>query len=246
MTTSGSDEPELRYQFEDQTPDYVPADAFDSVVVFYDAKESDLATATVIGPDRLLTAAHVVDDVEFDENGWAMRHVDMVPTRYRVVAQGDPLQPHGDWAVVQIEEPRWRDFAPMHADALRDGWTPTVGTEVFLVGYAAGFFPDRTVDVKAPTPSVVVEIFEPEWGGERWFGRGDSLHLGGMSGGPAMVWNAEHGRAEVIGVFSGYSPSTSTTATTARLLGVPVAQHEEHESTPAFSIQRLPVKWLKP
>ena len=212
----------LQRRFEDRTPAYVPAGALDSVVLLYDPATRTLASGTVIAPDRILTCAHVVERMSRDARGRLPVQIDGRLRVGAVVAAGDPALPHGDWAVLAFEHPEWLRVASIYEPARAITWQPAVGTEVMLVGYAAGFFPSMKIDVGAPTPCVVVHIAKGVTQRGSWIADGDQLELGGMSGGAAMIWNQDAERPELIGVFRGY------------------LQKEAGKQRVVYTIQRLP------
>jgi len=233
-------QPVLATSFEDQTPDYVPAGALDAVVPIYHGATETLGSGTVIAPDRVLTAAHVVADLPTDDAGGITLRIDGIEVRATVEAAGDSDDPHGDWAVLRIDEGRFLQPAMVHAPARERAWRPLPETEVLLVGYAAGFFPDLTIDTDDPTPSVRAVIRESGADRPSWYAVGDALDLGGMSGGGVMVWNHEEERAELIGVFRGYVPTETVLTETTRVMGMPVTTRETRTHGIAFMIHRLP------
>ncbi|MCK5944439.1 MAG: trypsin-like peptidase domain-containing protein [Planctomycetes bacterium] len=236
-----SDGPVLATTFTDQTPEFVVPGALDAVVPIYHPPTETLGSGTVIAPDRVLTAAHVVHDLGVDEDGRLALHIDGSAASVTVEAVGDPDAPHGDWAVLRIDEPRWLQPARVHEAVRRAGWRPRPETEVLLVGYAAGFFPDMHIDIDAPTPCVRAVLRETGDEQPCWYAVGDALDLGGMSGGGVMVWNHELQRAELIGVFRGYVPTETITTETTRVLGLPVTLRETRSRGIAFMIHKLPM-----
>lgn len=236
----------VRHTFDDGTPEYVPAGALDAVVLLSDPVHSTLGSGIVIAPDRILTALHVVADMPRDERGRLELQVDGEAAIAVLEACGDVDGPHGDWAVLAFELPRWRRAAIVHPAAHDDGWVPARGQKLLLVGYAKGFFPDLYVDVAAPTPSVEVEVCENGREHPCWYAVGEPLHLGGMSGGAAMIWNHDLGRAELIGIFRGYVGSETRTTQHRKIHGVTVQVDETVEPGIAFTIHRLPVLVRRP
>lgn len=230
----------LLREFSDQTPDYVPSGALDSVVLLYDDEKSIVGSGTVIAPDRVLTAAHVIDDMTRDERGRLKIRIDADPVIAVIEAMGAPELPHGDWAILAFDRARWTRVAPVHEAAKSVDWVPPPGSEVLLVGYAAGFFPSKSINVDEPTPSVRVRIIETDAKATAWYASGEPLHLGGMSGGAAMIWNHEAQRAELIGIFRGYAAAETTTTETLRIFGVAASINETKEPDVAFIIHRLP------
>ena len=236
----------LATSFSDQTPSFVTPGALDAVVPVYHADTETLASATVLAPDLVLTAAHVLEGLPVDERGELDLWVDGHRVRGAVAALGDSEAPHGDWALVRVEPGRLLLPAVVHPPARRSGWRPEPGTEVLLVGYAAGFFSDMRIDTDAPTPCVRAVIEEASATGECWYAVGDELELGGMSGGGVMVWNHEERRPELIGVFRGYVGKTVTRTEVYRVAGVEVPVRERRRRGISFMIHRLPEVVARP
>lgn len=230
----------LREHFADQTPAHVEPGALDSVVLLYDPKKPTLGSGTVIAPDRVLTAAHVVDDMTRDERGRLLVEIDGEPLTAVVEAAGDLDQPHGDWAVLALDRARWSQVAIVHEPARDIRWVPPTGTEILLVGYASGFFPDKMINVDTPTPCVVAKIVNTAPEHAAWFAEGDLVDLKGMSGGAAMLWNRERNRAELIGLFRGYVRTETVTTRETEIAGVITTTRETVEPGIAFTIHRLP------
>jgi hypothetical protein len=226
--------------FADQTPPEVPRGALDAVVMLYDQPRQELASAIVVAPNLLLTAAHVVEHATTLDDLKSLA-VEGEPRRLRVVACGDKATPHGDWALLAAApEAAFRPVATLHAPALRPDWAPAPGTPILLVGFAAGFFPERRIDVHAPTPSVRATIDAGAADAGCWVAHGDPLHLGGMSGGAAMVWNEATQLAEVIGVFSGYVTTEIVEVEKRRVLGILVGESRKRRPGVQFMVHRLP------
>ncbi|MFT4515625.1 MAG: hypothetical protein ACI89X_004566 [Planctomycetota bacterium] len=235
--------PDLSYlqkQFEDQTPQFVAPGSLDSVVLIHDDQTRTIGSGTVIAPDRVLTAAHVVSGLTRDDRGRLSIRIDGEAVTAVVESAGDPELPHGDWAILAFERAHWIRVAAVY-EATRDHrWVPDIDTEVLLVGFAAGFYPTMNIDVRAPTPCVRVRIRET---GERqpaWYAIGDALDLSGMSGGAAMIWNYQTGRPELIGVFRGYVQTETVTTEQTRIAGVSTSVRETKKPGIAFMIHRLP------
>ncbi|MFK7739509.1 MAG: trypsin-like peptidase domain-containing protein [Planctomycetota bacterium] len=226
--------------FADGTPDFVVDGALDSVVLIADPVHSAVGSGTVISPDHILTALHVVDEMARDERGHLLMEVDGVPLAAVLEACGNVDAPHGDWAVLAFDRPYWSQVAFVHPQAGDESWAPAREQELLLVGYAAGFFPDLHVNVDAPTPSVAVRISEAGNEHPCWYAVGDELHLAGMSGGGVMIWNHEAGRAELMGVFRGYVGTETRIVETERILGTVVSQRETSKPGIAYTIHRLP------
>lgn len=237
---------ELATSFSDQTPSFVTPGALDAVVPVYHADTETLASATVLAPDLVLTAAHVLEGLPVDEFGELELWIDGQRVRSAVAAIGDSAAPHGDWALVRVEPGRFLLPAVVHPPARRPGWRPEPGTEVLLVGYAAGFFSDMRIDTDAPTPCVRAVIEEASATGECWYAVGDELELGGMSGGGVMVWNHEERRPELIGVFRGYVGKTITQTEVYRVAGVEMPFRERRRRGISFMIHQLPEAVARP
>ena len=112
-------------------------------------------------------------------------------------------------------------------------------------GPAAGFFEDKVVEVEAPTPCVLATIKDTDLDHKSWYASAAPMHLGGMSGGGVMVWNAERGRAELVGIFIGYVGSEQTTKETAKLWGITLRSHRRIEPRTAYIVHRLPAEALR-
>ena len=238
--------PALAKSFVDQTPSFVTPGALDAVIPVYHAASETLASGTVIAPDLVLTAAHVVQGLQADDRGALELWVDGRRVRGTVAALGDQEAPHGDWALLRVEPGRFLQPAVLHPPARRPGWCPEPGTEVLLVGYAAGFFPDMRIDADAPTPCVRAVIEEATADGDCWYAAGDELELGGMSGGGVMIWNHEQQRPELIGVFRGYVGKTVTRTEVFRVAGFSLPGRERRRRGISFMIHRLPEALLRP
>ncbi len=235
---------ELARTFTDQTPGWLPKGALDVVVLLQHPESEMLASAVVIAPDRLLTAAHVVGGLPRETGEVMHLTVEGRPTELRVVAQGDSEAAHGDWAILAADSMLWENVAQIHEPARSVDWSPALDTEVFLVGYAAGFFPERKINIDDPPPAIIVKIIELDGAkstdAPAWLGKGQALHLGGMSGGAALVWNSTARRAELIGVFPGYIATGQADTTTVRFLGIPVSRRQHSRPSVAYKVHRLP------
>ncbi len=232
----------------DQTPDFVTPGALDCVVPILvggaDGRDS-LGSGVVVAPDVVLTAAHVLAAAPRDDD-WVSLSVDGVPCRARVLASAAPEAPHGDWAVLQLDEPTRAPPARLHQPARAPSWQPSAGMDVLLVGYAIGFFSpaaggEVTIPIDEPTPCVRATI-RAEQRPDCWLAATPPLDLVGMSGGAAMVWNFEEQRAEVIGLVTGFEPWVETVTTTTRRRaqqGAPQTMVRE-VSTVTYQLRRLP------
>ena len=78
-----------------------------------------------------------------------------------------------------------------------------------------------------------------------WTLRGDPLERGGMSGGAAMVWNEARSRAELIGVFVGYSAARRISTTENVVGGVVLSRETESFPSVRFNVVRAPVDALE-
>jgi len=232
--------PPLATEFEDQTPEQLPPGALDAVVALFDPELRLLASGILVGPDRLLTAAHVVAHLPRDGSADRAMLVAGRPERVGIVAIGDADAAHGDWAILALATDERRPRATLHAAALASDWAPTPGTEILLVGFAAGFFAGRSLDLSASPPSVRARIGQHDPDGRRWLADADALDLGGMSGGAAVLWSPVAGRAEVFGVFRGIVGSEYCTTESVTVLGVPVGTEVTRRRGYAFEIHRLP------
>jgi len=232
--------PPLRQHFDDQTPAYVDPGALDSVVLIYDAKATMLGSGTVIAPDRVLTAAHVIDDMTRDERGRLTVNIDGKPVTAVVEGAGDPHAQHGDWALLALDRAYWSQVAVVHEPARTLGWTPPIGAEILLVGFAAGFFPDKVIDVDKPTPCLVARVQATKPAQPEWYAEGDLVEPKGMSGGAAMLWNHEKNRPELIGIFRGYVGTATVRTEQTLVLGVVTSEREITARGIAFTIHRLP------
>lgn len=236
--------PVLASTFADQSPEWLPHDALDFVVALYDPLRGSLASGIVVGPGLLLTAAHFAEALRRDDRGDTRQVVDGVSQRVRLVAIGSVEAKHGDWAVIALPDDQPRRVATLHEPALDPAWAPARGTEILLVGYAAGFFPGLQIDLGAPTPCIRARIDASEPQQRSWYAVGDAVDLGGMSGGAAVVWNRELRRAEVIGVFRGYVGMRHVSVEEATFLGVKVGERITSQPDIAFEIHRLPAAVL--
>lgn len=237
---TGQDFRHLKKNFRDQTPPFVTPGSLDSVVLIHDSETRTIGSGTVIAPDRVLTAAHVVSGLTRDQRGRLRIRIDGLPVTAIVEAAGDPDLPHGDWAVLAFEEPHWVQVAAVYEATRNHRWAPDVDCEVLLVGYAAGFFPDKQIDVTAPTPCVRVRIRETGELQPAWYAIGDAYDLSGMSGGAAMIWNYETERAELIGIFRGFVGTETVTTEHTNIPGVPTSVRKTRKPGIAFMIHRLP------
>ncbi|MEM1449093.1 MAG: hypothetical protein AAGI22_08260 [Planctomycetota bacterium] len=244
--------PEMLTSFGDQTPDYVPDGALDAVVMIQTPDRSTYGSAIGVSETHLLTAIHVVQGWQ-SEPGVVPLRVDGDLAEATIVARGSLDAHHGDWALLELPRRMWPAIAPVHAPAHGAEWSPEADTEVLLVGYAAGFFTAErgsaegedppVVLVDAPTPSVVMRMAEARE--SSWTLRGDPLDLGGMSGGAAMVWNEARPRAELIGVFVGYSPARRISTTETVVGGIVLSRETESFPTVRFNVMRLPLAALE-
>lgn len=232
--------PYLKREFEDQTPDFVSEGSLDSVVLIHDDRTRMIGSGTVIAPDRVLTAAHVIAGLTRDARGRLAIRIDGRPVTAVVESAGDPAVPHGDWAILAFERPYWPRVASVYPATRDHRWVPEVDTEVLLVGFAAGFFPDKSIDVDAPTPCVRVRIRETGDDQPAWYAIGEPLDLSGMSGGAAMIWNFETGRPELVGIFRGYVQTETVTTERTRIAGAGTSVRETTRPGIAFMIHRLP------
>ena len=230
--------PELKTQFGNATPDYVKPEALHCVVVVTNEAKNRLGSAIAISETRLLTAAHVID-TDVGDDGVVELLIDGELLQGKVVAMGDQETPHGDWAILEFESGHWDAVATIHDLARNQSWAPPAGTELLLVGYAAGFFPDLKVNIDEPPPAVVVRMSDID-SDDEWLAKGANLHLGGMSGGAAMIWNSVEQRGELVGVLHGYLATTIEEQEIRRFLGIEISRHIERTPGVAFVIHRLP------
>lgn len=230
----------LKKQFEDQTPAFVTEGSLDSVVLIHDDQTRRIGSGTVIAPDRVLTAAHVIAGLTRDDRGRLSICIEGQPVIAVVEAAGDPELPHGDWAILAFEQPHWVRVAAVHEATRNHRWVPEIDTEILLVGFAAGFFPSLKIDVNAPTPCVRVRIRETGEQQPAWYAIGDALDLSGMSGGAAMIWNYETERPELIGIFRGFVATETVTTEHTSIPGVPTSVRSTRKPGTAFIIHRLP------
>lgn len=232
----------------DETPEFVTPGALDCVVPLLlagvDGQQS-LGSGVVVAPDLLLTADHVLDAAPRAGDRITLS-VDGVTTGATILAALSRQAPHGDWAVLQLDEATRAPPARLHQPAREPDWQPAPGTEVLLVGYALGFFtPDAggevAISVDDPTPCVRATIrSDPR--PDCWIAATSPRYLGGMSGGAAMVWNVEEQRAEVIGLLTSFVPwvETVTTTTTRRAPSDGPRTMVREVSTLPYQIRRLP------
>lgn len=244
----------LTRTFADETPAYVTPGALDCVVPILVDDGSDglsLGSGVVIAPDVVLTAAHVVDALVAGGAPLSVV-VDGVSTQATLLGAAGRDEPHGDWALLQLEDVVTAPPALIHGPARDPGWEPAPGTEVLLAGYALGFFGvggDEEVSISpdAPTPCVRGQI-EADGGAGCWLAATAPVFLGGISGGAAMVWNLEAQRAEVIGVVTSFLPTLTTQRTTRTLRmpgGAPRVLTSEVRTVP-YQIRRLPQLVARP
>lgn len=236
----------LEKHFEDQTPSFVTPGSLDSVVLIHDEQTRTIGSGTVIAPDRVLTAAHVVSGLTRDERGRLSIRIDGEAVTAVVESAGDPELPHGDWAILAFEKPNWVRVASVYPATRDHRWVPEIDTEVLLVGYAAGFFPDMQIDVSAPTPCVRVRIRETSDKQPAWYAIGDAFDLNGMSGGAAMIWNYETQRPEIIGIFRGYVVTETVTTEQTHIVGAVTSVLETKKPAVALMIHRLPATVRNP
>jgi len=241
-TVSHDSEP-LQQTFESDLPAWLDEDARRAVVMVYDPLATQLSTAIVIGTDLLLTAAHAVDDFDVNENGWASTQVAGQDSRVRIIEQGEFGQAHGDWAILQVEHADFEPVAHLHAAAFDPNWAPQLGTQVALVGYAAGFFPTHEVDVGEPSPGITTMVAQAptnERGAGIWYTSGGVRDLGGLSGGAAFILSPQSGRPEVIGVFTSQLRTRMADHEVMRFLGIPLRHTRIERDGLLYDIQRLP------
>ena len=200
----------------------------------------------MIAPDRVLTAAHVVAGLTRDERGRLSIRIDGETTTAVVESAGDPELPHGDWAILAFEKPNWVRVVSVYPATRDHRWVPEIATEVLLDGYAAGFFPDMKIDVKAPTPCVRVRIRATSDKQPAWYAIGEAFELNGMSGGAAMIWNYETQRPEIIGIFRGYVLTETVTTEQTRIVGAVTSVFETKKPAVALMIHRLPAAVRNP
>ncbi len=184
-----------------------------------------VGTAVPLGGGRLLTCRHIIPERALARSGPDPRGprgaanppvaatIDGHPAIYQVLAAGDEAGPRGDWALIEVlrlgEGPRV-DLPPTIAVEFDPAWQPRGDEPVLLLGYPA--FADGDLGpvvagrqppfVLAARPSPKHESLEyPDQILVR--ARGSGAHLGGLSGGPAVVWEADRNRAVVVGIALG-------------------------------------------
>lgn len=178
-------------------------------VVLLSRDKPGFGTGILVGPNRLLTARHVLDlfggaateafRVCISES-WATA---------RVVARGEMDAPHGDWALLEVEGAAWppERLVTLHAPALAADWSPPEGTEVVMAGCGGNFFVGERVDPRVTAPTVATRTVgadaNPEDVGRAWFAASRGLDLAGMSGGAVFLRPGPTGRPELIGVLTG-------------------------------------------
>ena len=180
-------------------------------VVAIAGREVGTGSGTVVGPGLVLTAQHVVEGLlesSGSMEGWFVGSGRGTP---HVLANGIVDEPHGDWALLRVDEAlvAERPAMPLHAAAREPDWEPEPGLEVFVVGYGNAFFEDEIVRPWLPPARLVRTVGElpeptddPEHVPVGWALDDDGRReLSGMSGGPVLVWSEEHARLEQIGVF---------------------------------------------
>jgi hypothetical protein len=244
----------LTRSFTDETPAYVTPGALDCVVPILVDHGSDglsLGSGVVIAPDVLLTAAHVVD-ASVAGGAPVTVVVDGVSTKATLLGAAGREEPHGDWALLQLEDVVTAPPALIYGPARDPGWEPAPGTEVLLAGYALGFFGstgDQEISIPpdAPTPCVRAAI-EAGGGASCWLAATAPVYLGGISGGAAMIWNLEAQRAEVIGLVTSFLPTLTTRRTTRTVRipgGAPRVLTSEIRTVP-YQLRRLPPLVTRP
>ena len=189
-----------------------------SSVVLLSHRNPGTGSGVRIGPEHVLTAMHVVDG--YLENGATFDlRVGAQMGEVRLLAHGDKMASHGDWALLQVEPSMLAGcpIIPVHGQATDVAWRPAVGTEVIVAGYGMCLVDDNAFDPAMPAPIVVSEVvpaLDPANPDFAWFAEDDGVYeLSGMSGGPVMIWNEAASAPELIGIFVGVSKAASTLET---------------------------------
>jgi len=184
--------------YPDERPDYV-TDAHLAGIIVVGGLDRGIGSVVAIGPDRFVTALHVVDPLRVD--GPRLRFLLRGrPASGTVLAQGETLDE--DWAIVRVDSPAW---SPEDVVTLAES-AAVPGEELWVAGYATNMFPAEGVDPRQPARMVRTRALPPDREDpDEIVGEGRGLQLSGMSGGGLLRWNGAKERLELLGVFSGQS-----------------------------------------
>jgi len=171
-------------------------------VVLLHRRDPGVGTAAIVGPHRLFTARHVADMLVPDPTKATEIGVHGRFRTVRIVAAGNADEPGGDWALLEVDGPRFAAdrVVRIHAPALAADWSPPPDAEVVVTGYASAFYAGHQIDLRAPTPRVSCRVLADSPTPGEFACTHDGRFLAGMSGGPAWIRNPVDGRLEVIGI----------------------------------------------